>query len=115
MVEIKTEGLTDFIQKLSDMNAKESIDKGIKKGIFFLEGLSKIETPVDTGILRNSYRTEFLTWIWKLINYRDYGLYVHEGTKYMKGNPFMERAVEKWEWWLVAIFSKEVDLLLNSL
>ena len=115
MFEIKTEWLTEFIQKLADLNAKDSIDRGIKKGIYLLEWLSKIETPVDTWVLRNSYRTEFLPWIWKLINFREYWLYVHEWTKYIKWNPFLERAVQKWENWLVAIFAKEVDLLLNNL
>lgn len=115
MLNLEVEWVNDFVMKLSAMKGKDAINRAIKKGIFVLERQSKIETPVDTGILRNSYETTFNDLIGKLTNFREYGIYVHEGTKYQKANPFMGRAVDKTEWQIEMIFSNEYDALLKTL
>lgn len=115
MLNLEVEGVNDFVMKLNRLQWKEAINRGIKKSIFTIERQSKIETPVDTGILRNSYETTFNDLIGKLTNFREYGIYVHEGTRYQKANPFMMRAVEKTENDVEIIFSNELDALLATL
>lgn len=97
MLDIELEGVNELVLKLSNMKGKEAINRAIKKSIYVIERRAKMETPVDTGILRNSYETTFDDLIGKLTNFRLYGLYVHEGTKNQKANPFLQRAVDATE------------------
>ncbi len=53
----------------------------IRKGIIVLEGASKKETPVNTGTLRNSYRSRFEGIEGELVNTAKYAYWVHEGRK----------------------------------
>lgn len=115
MLNIEFEWLNDFVVKLSKLRGEDAINRAIKKWIFTIERAAKIETPVDTGILRNSYTTEFDSLIWRLVNFRDYAIYVHEWTRFQKPNPFLERAVMQTEQQVETIFSNEYDALLKTL
>lgn len=114
MIEFSTkiEWLDDFFKKVWQLAFTKTLNKSIKKAITTVERDSKINTPVDTGILRNSYQTDFTDLKWELRNYRDYWLYVHEWTRYQKANPFFRRAIESNEQWIQRIFENDlIDLL----
>jgi hypothetical protein len=55
------------------------LNRGIKKGTITLEREAKIEIVVGIGILRNSFITQIEELQGKVVNTREYGLYVHEG------------------------------------
>ena len=107
------EWLDDFLKKLWQLTFEKSLNKSIKKAILMVERNSKIETPVDTGMLRRSYDREFRNLEWEIRNYRQYWLYVHEGTKYQKKNPFFQRWIDKTD--ISNIFEQDLIDLLTDL
>lgn len=54
----------------------------------------KARTPVDTGLLRSSETVATSETELRFAARTDYAVYVHEGTRYMPGRPFMREAVE---------------------
>jgi len=114
--QIKVNWLEQFIQKLdSKPEVARWINKWIKKIIFFMEWEAIPFTPVDKGILRNSYRQKFSNLFWRLFNIRDYGVFVHEWTRFIKANPFMTKALKKWEWKIEVIMNNEINKSLSIL
>jgi len=57
-----------------------------------VERYAKQLTPVKTGFLRGSIHfTPVTTFLQTVVSTkRDYAIYVHEGTKYMRSRPFMK-------------------------
>ena len=74
----KIDGIDDFLRRIGELSVQKVINGSIKKSILTVENQAKRETPVDTGILRNSYETKFENLEGRLRNFREYGLYVHE-------------------------------------
>jgi len=74
----KIDGIDEFLRRIGELSVQKVINGSIKKSIFSVENQSKRETPVDTGILRNSYETKFENLEGRLRNFREYGFYVHE-------------------------------------
>lgn len=94
--------------------AKE-LDKAIAKSIFAIQGTSMTNTPVDTGRLRASHQTLFAPLRGVLDVTAYYGVYVHEGTRYMKPRPFLLNAVNDKESEVDDNFAKAVDNVLKQL
>lgn len=96
MIEFKynVEWLDWFLKKLGQLTFENNLDQSVKKAVLTVERQSKINTPVDTWLLRNSYQTSFMWLQWEIRNYREYAMYVHEWTKYQKSQPFMRNAIE---------------------
>lgn len=68
----KIDGIDDFLRKIGELSVQKVINGSIKKSILTVENQAKRETPVDTGILRNSYETKFQNLEGRLINFREY-------------------------------------------
>lgn len=107
MTSIKTIGLQEFIDKIDDKReVTTALNRWIKKVVFFLEWEAIPFTPIDKWFLRNSYKQKFWNLTWTLYNTRKYAIFLHEWTKYMKGNPFMKKTIDK--------NKNEVDLVMNE-
>lgn len=105
--EVKVTWLEEFIEKIDDKgDVRKALNTGLKKVVFFLEGEAKVFTPVDTWILRNSFRQKYGNLTAKLFNIRNYWIFVHEGTRFIKSNPFLTKTVKK-AW-------KEIELIMNE-
>lgn len=78
------------------VNVQSILQDTIKKIAFAVERTSKQLTPVDTGRLRASIHTQpMLDWAQaKVSTNTEYAIFVHEGTRYMRGRPFMTQAVD---------------------
>ena len=128
----KIDGIDEFLRRIGELSVQKVINGSIKKSIFSVENQAKRETPVDTGILRNSYETKFENLEGRLRNFREYGLYVHEWHKqtpwrfvwaigrrlvksYIPWNPFMQRALDKTEPKLEQIFRDDIQKFLIDL
>lgn len=72
-----------------------NLNKAIYKSVLSIERDSRIFTPVDTGRLRASHRTVFRPFYGEVGTHVNYDTFVHEGTRYMRGRPFMRNAAEK--------------------
>ena len=66
----------------------------IERITFKIQRFAKQVTPVDTGRLRASIATKLGDLEATTSTNVEYALAVHEGTKFMRGRPFMEQGVQ---------------------
>ena len=66
----------------------------IERITFKIQRFAKQVTPVDTGRLRASISTRLGDLEATTSTNVEYALFVHEGTKFMRGRPFMEQGVQ---------------------
>lgn len=71
----------------------KNLNRAIKRASLKVEGTSKRYTPVDTGRLRGSHYTRFSNLKGIIGTNTSYDLFVHEGTRFMKGRPFLRGAL----------------------
>jgi len=78
---------------------------------FRIERNAKQLTPVDTGRLRASIATSMYIGSLgaKVSTYVDYAVYVHEGTRYMRARPFMEKGAEMAKGMIEGDLVKRID------
>ncbi len=69
------------------------ISEKAKELAFMVEREAKLVTPVDTGRLRSSIFTKGIPLGAIVSTNVEYAAFVHEGTRYMRGRPFMELGV----------------------
>ena len=114
---VQIKGLDKLIKgvKKYPANSKVHLNKAIKKSIFQVEAKSKPLTPIDTGRLRGSYREQFSNLRGVLWVQADYGVYVHEGTKYMRGRPFLEDGTRRSIPFITRSFNMAVRDSLNKI
>lgn len=101
--------------KLAPALMAKELDKAIAKSIFAIQGESMVNTPVDTGRLRASHQTLFAPLRGVLDVTAYYGVFVHEGTRYMKARPFLLNAVNSKQGDVDDNFAKAVENVLNQL
>ena len=109
MIDIRIYWVEELVNSLWGDKIKQALSTSIKKWIFLIERTAKINTPVDTWLLRNSYETDISDISGTLRNYREYAPYVHDR------NSWMDRTIEQEEWNVQDIFIKEIDTLLSLL
>lgn len=133
-IQYKIEWLDEISQRFWEIKAVFVLNTWIKKAIILAQRTAQIETPVDKGVLRNSYRTEFKNLEWKLFNTKIYGIFVHEWTKaheirikkkralsdgktlfgkkvlhpWTKPNPFLTRTRDRIEPQVIKILNSEI-------
>lgn len=104
---VQTIWLNEFIEKIdSAREVNTALNKWIRKVVFFLEWEAIPLTNIDKWFLRNWYREKFWNLEGTLYNIRDYDIFVHEWTRYMKWNPFLTRTVDQ--------NKKEVEIVMNE-
>jgi HK97 gp10 family phage protein len=83
----------DYVKQLLNNNSRNALEQiGM-----FLDGEAKKRCPVDTGYLRGSIR-HYVTTIWGANQLTigctaEYGIYVHEGTRYMRPRRFIKDSI----------------------
>lgn len=88
------------------------------KSAFVIEGNAKKLSPVDTGRMRASIATSLgikdkgITSIVQT-NVK-YAIYVHEGTKYQKAQPFMKRGADQSRSKIGDIYESEINQALKK-
>jgi HK97 gp10 family phage protein len=86
----------------------------ISRSIQLIENKGKRYSPVDTGKLRQSIRSQMESAARGLVEVGSpYGFYVHEGTRYMRARPFMTQAVNDVEGEINDIFNQAVAKALS--
>lgn len=81
MITIDLKDYNKLVKKVWQFVVDKVIERGLKKSITFLEWEAKRKTPVDTGKLRNTYKSEYGKNYGKLLNFSKYWYWIHEGTK----------------------------------
>lgn len=83
----------------------------IYKGAFLIERESKMRAPVDTGRLRASISTDIRPMTATISTNTNYAVYVHDGTRYIKSNPFMKDGAASADQQIGAIIEDEIKSL----
>lgn len=93
---------------------RTNLNQSIRKAITLASRESRILTPVDTGTLRASHRETFSDLYGEVGTHTKYDVFVHEGTRFMKGRPYLRNAIERTDPQIQAFFTKAVDQTLDS-
>lgn len=82
------------LYKGASENLQQRMENRIEAAMRIVQREAMRESPVDTGKLRQSIRFQKVAPMTGEVEVTaDYGVYVHEGTRYFSGNPFMDRAI----------------------
>lgn len=92
-----------------------NLDLAIRKTVITIEGDSKRNTPVRTGRLRSSTYSRFSSLKGEIGTNTDYDRFVHEGTRFMRGRPYLRMAVESNETTTERFFTEAVQNTLNEI
>ncbi len=85
----------------------------IRKSAFLVERFSKKIAPVDTGRLRGSISSTIMPLIATVSPKVNYAVRVHEGTRFITGNPFMTKGARAAEFPIIRVFNKEIGKALK--
>lgn len=92
-----------------------NLDLAIRKTVLTIEADSKRNTPVQTGRLRASTYDRFSPLRGEVGTNTDYDKFVHEGTRFMKGRPYLRLAVQSNEQNTDRFFTDAVQNVLNEI
>lgn len=87
----------------------------IKKSTIQVGRQSQINTPVKTGRLRASHQYTFTPTQGIVRPTANYAIFVHEGTRFMKGRPFLASAVESEDQIVQGFFKEAVDNVFKNI
>lgn len=93
----------------------KNLNRAIRRVALTVEGQSKRYTPVDTGRLRSSHYTRFSNLKGIIGTNTEYDYFVHYGTRFMKGRPFLQAAIDKNNGVIQQEFEKAVEKTLNEI
>lgn len=78
---------------MAPMLMTRNLNMAIKQAIFSIGRESRKRTPVDTGRLRSSTYERFSSLRGEVGTNTEYDVFVHEGTRFMRGRPYLREAV----------------------
>lgn len=107
-VKVDTSKLDKYMGQLPP-KIVSAISIAIRKSAFLVEREAKQEAPVDTGRLRASIYTDITPNVATISPYVNYAIYVHEGTRYIRANPFLNRASKNAEGGIQDFFDQEIN------
>lgn len=110
-VGIEVNGINSLVKNFATASSevRNEFNLAIKMAGIRIQREAKIESPIDTGNLRSQIKfTNLNNGKGVVGSYAKYSVYVHEGTKHMRANPFMERAIDQSKGDLDLIFNNAV-------
>lgn len=93
----------------------KNLSVAIKTAVFLIQGRSMINTPVKTGRLRGSTYTKFEPLRGEVGTNTNYDRFVHDGTRFMKGRPYLADAVASSNDEVNELFTKATQDVLNDI
>ena len=85
----------------------------IKKSAFLVERFAKRFTPVKTGRLRGSISADIRPTYATIQPHTNYAVFVHEGTRFISGRPFMKKGRIAAQAAITRVFAKELKQSLK--
>ena len=99
MAKIFIRGLKELQRQLgrSKLIINRHFQNAIKRGSFIL--IRDLKTggyvPVDTTKMKQSIRSDISQLKATIAPHTDYAIFVHEGTRFMEGRPFLDEAINR--------------------
>lgn len=121
---IKFVGLNELLKAFRRMPREmaSTINAGMKEAAFEVERTAKIritsgpERAIKTGALRASIGvTSLLPYKATITAQQRYGLFIHEGTRYMRARPFLKKGLEDAIPKIEKIFGKRVKTVIQNI
>lgn len=109
MLQVEIKNIDELYRKIWELTLRGALRKAMSKSMFLTERNAKLNTPVDTGLLRNSYETSIWDFESTIRNFREYAPYV-EARRW-----FMSQTVEETEGKVQDIFVTEINDLLRNI
>lgn len=91
------------------------LNTSIRKVVLQIGRDSRMATPVDTGRLRASTYERFANLRGEVGTNTDYDIFVHEGTRFMRGRPYLRNSVNKNELTTDREFTNAVQKVLEEI
>lgn len=91
---------------------EDALSRGLSKAVLIIESQSKQLAPVDTGRLRASIHTISRRLSAEVGTNTNYAVFVHEGTKFMRAQPFMREGLQKAESQIGEVIEGEISRAL---
>ncbi|CAB4151825.1 hypothetical protein UFOVP585_38 [uncultured Caudovirales phage] len=98
-------------RKAPEQMVKE-LNTAIKKSVVLIGRGSRRNTPVDTGRLRASTYEKFSPLAGEVGTNTTYDAFVHEGTRFMRGRPYLAMAVQSASYDIDKFFIDAVENVL---
>jgi len=123
-ISIKIPNLPKFQAALnkSPQYTEKEIRKAFEESLYQIVIETKPITPIDKGALRSSIGQVDNEGIFKIEKTRamvgtniKYAVYVHEGTRYMIGRPFLETGLKKSESKIKGFFKDAINNVFNKI
>ena len=123
-MQIKLLGLANLITHFSGFKPKlaDTLNAGMKEAAFQVEKAGKMQITsgpnraIKTGYLRASIAVaSVLPYQAKVVVGAGYGIYVHEGTRYMTGRPFLAEGLRDAVPEIEKIFGKRFKTLIETI
>lgn len=108
-IAVEVKGLTGLVKDFTSASPaiRRELNQAINSAGVTIQRQAKIEAPVRTGNLRNQIRYKnTMNGQGVVGSYAQYSIYVHEGTRHQRANPYMTRAVDLTSPQLNVIFTK---------
>jgi HK97 gp10 family phage protein len=118
---IEIKNLDKFRAALSQAPAimKKFLNNSLRQGIAVVQRKYQSNwppgAPVDTGQLKNRIEIIYEEMSASLIPLVEYAIYVHEGTRYMIGRPYLETSLEAAKSDVQMIFNRELEEALKEI
>ncbi len=93
----------------------KALSVAIKTAVFLVQGRSMVNTPVLTGRLRASTYTNFSPLRGEVGTNTNYDRFVHDGTRFMAGRPYLKMAVEDSNSEINDLFTRATQEVLNDI
>lgn len=108
--------IDELQKKFGTIRVDNFLKTQVKKIAFRIEGEAKKVTPVDTGLLRSRITTSILgEGLRAEIEPRvHYGIFVHEGTRYMRARPFLVWGARNATGTLERDVARDLDSMIES-
>jgi HK97 gp10 family phage protein len=117
MIEVSIDDRTidqvrEWIKKRPEQTIKE-LNTAVKQTVYSVEAETKRNSPVDTGRLRASVNREERYLEGEVYAGVYYAIHVHEGTRFMRGRPFMLNAVRSLKTAINKYFSEAMGRVIK--
>lgn len=116
-IAIRITNLTDIKRAfaMAPILMARELNTSIRRVVLQIGRESRMATPVDTGRLRASTYERFSNLKGEVGTNTDYDIFVHEGTRFMRGRPYLRNAVERNEQTTDREFTSAVQKVLQEI
>jgi len=114
-INLEIKGAKKLIETFDERKLQKWVFRWIQKVLVFLESKAIPSTPIISWHLRKWYNSEQKNDWGKLYNDVEYAFFVHNWTKFIKANPFLDKVATDNTSKAGSIMNKEILKTLNFL